>query len=85
MLDERALIAIAPRLASRLMDADHPLPVGERWKTSRVLLPEGLRGRSFRDVFTGATVRPENGANGSWIFAGQALQTIPVAVLVTGG
>jgi (1->4)-alpha-D-glucan 1-alpha-D-glucosylmutase len=82
VLDERALIAIAPRLASRLMDADHPLPVGERWKTSRVLLPEGLRGRIFRNVFTGATVRPENGANGSWVFAGQALQTLPVAVLV---
>ncbi len=85
VLDERALIAIAPRLASRLMDADHPLPVGDRWKTSRVLLPAGLRGRSFRDVFTGATVRPENGTNGSWIFAGQALQTLPVAVLVAEG
>jgi (1->4)-alpha-D-glucan 1-alpha-D-glucosylmutase len=82
-LDQRALITIVPRLTSRLTDTEHPLPIGERWKTSRVLLPASLASRTFREVFTGSTMTPERGTDGPWIFAGQALRTLPVAVLVT--
>jgi (1->4)-alpha-D-glucan 1-alpha-D-glucosylmutase len=79
---QRALIVVVPRLLSRLMEADGALPVGECWKTSRVLLPATLAGRSFRDAFTGSIVRPENGTSRSWLFVGQVLQTLPVAMLV---
>jgi (1->4)-alpha-D-glucan 1-alpha-D-glucosylmutase len=81
-LDQRVLIAIVPRLTLRLTDNEHPLPIGERWTTSRILLPSSLASRTFRDVFTGSTITPEGGPAGPWLFAGQALRTLPVAVLI---
>src|SRR6185295_1299782 len=39
VLDDQALIFLAPRLIAPLISADHPVPLGgEAWKTSRVLL-----------------------------------------------
>ena len=63
-------------------DRDHPLPLGDRWKTSRVLLPPALAAVTFRDAFTGAEVRPTVAADSAWIFVGQALERLPVALLV---
>ena len=59
------------------------LSVPDTWKTSRVLLPEGLRHRTFRDVLTGAEVRPTVSGDTGWIFLGQALAHLPVAILRT--
>ena len=84
VLDERARLR-SPRVC---VASDGRGPSSAGWRTLEDLArapARRSRGRSFRDVFTGATVRPENGTNGSWIFAGQALQTLPVAVLVTAG
>jgi hypothetical protein len=54
-----AVLFIAPRLCSRLVTASHLTPLGgECWKTSRVMLSPGLRDRDFRDVMTGAEIRP---------------------------
>jgi (1->4)-alpha-D-glucan 1-alpha-D-glucosylmutase len=80
--DGHAAIVVAPTLSSQIVDDEHPLPVGERWKTSRVLLPSSLAGLTFRDVFTGAEVRPTTGTGGTWLFVGQVLATMPVALLV---
>jgi hypothetical protein len=54
------------------------------WKTSRVLLPKSLGAQIYRDVFTGAEVQPVVASEVAWIFVGQALQTLPVALLVAG-
>jgi (1->4)-alpha-D-glucan 1-alpha-D-glucosylmutase len=82
--DGRAAIAIAPHLVSRLVSADHPLPLGDRWRTSRVHLPKSLAGLTYRDVFTGASVKPMSTAGGAWIFVGEALARLPVALLIGG-
>jgi (1->4)-alpha-D-glucan 1-alpha-D-glucosylmutase len=77
-----AVLVIAPRLCSTLATADQPGPLGgEAWKTSRVLLPETLRNRTFRNVFTGAEVTPTVTADEGWIFLGQALEKLPIAML----
>ena len=77
-----AAIAVAPTLSSSLTDDEHPLPVGDRWRTSRILLPEALAGLTFVDCFTGEKLRPVMSGEGAWLFAGQVLGTLPVALLV---
>jgi (1->4)-alpha-D-glucan 1-alpha-D-glucosylmutase len=78
----QALIAIAPHQAVHLTDRDHPLPLGDRWKTSRVMIPPALAPLTFRDAFTGAELHPTIAAETAWIFVGQAFDRLPVALLV---
>jgi (1->4)-alpha-D-glucan 1-alpha-D-glucosylmutase len=77
----RAAIVIAPHLVTPVIDAEHPLPLGDRWKTSRVFLPAALGALTYRDVFTGADVRPTTSSSGAWLFVGQVLEHLPVALL----
>ena len=77
-----AAIVIVPTLSAKLLDDEHPLPVGDRWRTSRVLVPHTLAAMTFTDAITGVEVRPTVSGEGAWIFIGQALSTLPVAMLV---
>jgi (1->4)-alpha-D-glucan 1-alpha-D-glucosylmutase len=77
-----AVIAIAPRLCARMATAERPVPLGgDAWKTSRVLLPESLRHRNYENVLTGETLRPTVTSDQGWLFLGQALERLPVALL----
>jgi (1->4)-alpha-D-glucan 1-alpha-D-glucosylmutase len=77
-----AVLVVAPRLCATLPGTEPRFPLGgERWKTSRVLLPAKLRDRTFRDVFTGAEIKPVITADQGWFFLGQAFQTLPIAML----
>ena len=80
VLGERVAIFAAPRLCAGLIDEDHPVPVGERWKTSRVLLPSSLASRTFRHELTGVELKPVSTGSQSWLFAGQLFETVPVAI-----
>jgi (1->4)-alpha-D-glucan 1-alpha-D-glucosylmutase len=77
-----AVVAIAPRLVARLMGPELAPPLGEAWKTSRILLPAALRYRRFRDAMTGREVPVAQGTEQGWIFAGQALESCPAALLI---
>jgi (1->4)-alpha-D-glucan 1-alpha-D-glucosylmutase len=79
----RVALVIAPHLAARLVDARHPVPLGDVWKTSRVHVPLPLAGLTYRDVFTGAETRPVTSGGRGWLFVGQALKTLPVALLAS--
>jgi maltooligosyltrehalose synthase len=77
-----AVVFIAPRLCASIVDKDRPVPLGgECWKTSRVMLPPELRHRIFRDVITGAEIRPTHAGESAWIFLGEAFSTLPIAIL----
>ncbi len=53
------IIVSAPRLTAPLVGVDLALPLGgAAWKTSRVILPPPLDGRTFRHEITGAEIRP---------------------------
>jgi (1->4)-alpha-D-glucan 1-alpha-D-glucosylmutase len=83
--DGPAVIAIAPRLVARLMFAagQHPQwPVGQAWKTSRILVPASLSGRRFADAVTGRAVNITRGPDQAWIFAGESFDSCPAALLV---
>jgi (1->4)-alpha-D-glucan 1-alpha-D-glucosylmutase len=81
--DAGALIAVVPHLTLPLIDRDHPLPLGERWKTSRMLLPPALGALTWRDAFTGVEMKPVTTAEHSWLFVGQLFERLPVAMLVS--
>ncbi|MEO9788271.1 MAG: malto-oligosyltrehalose synthase, partial [Aurantimonas coralicida] len=49
-----AAITIAPRLCLTLLDGREAIDVpAERWQETSICLPEGLAGRTYRDVVTG--------------------------------
>jgi maltooligosyltrehalose synthase len=78
------ILIIAPRLFSRAVTGERRVPLGgECWKTSRVMLPPELRDRVFRDVITGAEIRPASAGASAWIFLGEAFLTLPIAILKT--
>jgi len=77
-----AVIAVAPRLVAKLMGPDLEWPIGQAWKTSRVLLPETLKERRFKNIVSGRAAPVATGSERAWIFAGQALEHCPAALLV---
>jgi len=79
----RAVIAVVPHLIESMLSAERPLPVGEAWRTSRIMLPPALATLSYADAITGAAIRPVTTASASWVFVGQTLSVLPVALLVT--
>lgn len=76
------VIAIAPRLCGRMVVERGGAPLGgDGWKTSRVMLPESLRQRTYRHVFTHVEIKPTVTSENGWIFLGQAFEQLPVALL----
>ena len=72
MLEGRALVTIVPRLSGSLCSGEHAFPIGmDCWKTSRVLLPPALAGRSFRNLLTGERIEPARTVNQSWLVVGE--------------
>ena len=56
---------------------------GNAWKTSRILLPPNLRGKSFRNELTGMSVEAASSASEEWLFAGQVFERAPVGILTS--
>ena len=72
-----AVIAVAPRLFSKLMAEGDAAPLGERtWGDAGIALPEGMP-REFQNVLTGEKFRSEGK-----IRLAQLLARFPVALLV---
>jgi (1->4)-alpha-D-glucan 1-alpha-D-glucosylmutase len=77
----QVVLAIAPHLVAPLITEARPMPIGDIWRTSRVLLPDALASLTFTDAFTGATHRAVTSGSASWLFVGQVLDILPVALL----
>ena len=78
---DAAVLFVGPRLCAPLFGPDLALPIGgAAWKTSRVMLPPDLAGRTFRHEITGAEIRPTAAGSQAWIFAGQFFDTVPVGI-----
>jgi (1->4)-alpha-D-glucan 1-alpha-D-glucosylmutase len=84
ILDDRAVLFVAPRLVASLVGNDDGLPLGgDTWKTSRILLPADLAGRTFRHELTAASIKPSSAGAETWLFAGQIFDKVPVGILRT--
>ena len=80
--DSAAAIIVGPRLCAPLVDSSLQPPLGgERWKTSRILLPPALADRTFRHEITGAQIKPTATSDQAWLFVGEAFQHVPIAIL----
>ena len=80
--DGAAVLFVAPRLCAALLGPDVSVPLGgQTWKTSRVLLPPELAGRTLRHEITGVEVRPTAAAGQAWVFLGQMFEHVPVGIL----
>jgi (1->4)-alpha-D-glucan 1-alpha-D-glucosylmutase len=81
---DAAVLFVAPRLSATLLDGSGPGPLGgDRWKTSRVMLPPQLHTHTFHHVLTGAEIRPVRGGENAWMFLGEIFQHVPVGILRT--
>ena len=76
-------MTLVPRLVTTLTpDAAAP-PIGPGvWGDTRVELPDSVPGRSFREVFTGATIEADEADGARTIAAAAAFEQLPVALLV---
>jgi (1->4)-alpha-D-glucan 1-alpha-D-glucosylmutase len=75
------VLFIAPRLCCAAIDRRAGAAGGDIWKTSRVMLPPAIAGRTFRHELTGAEIRPTRAGDSAWIFVGEAFDSVPVAIL----
>jgi (1->4)-alpha-D-glucan 1-alpha-D-glucosylmutase len=82
-LEGEAVISVAPRLYAGVTDGSGALlPRTGTWASTRVELPECLRGVELRNVLTGETVRAEEQDGGAFLPAEDLLRSFPVALLV---
>jgi (1->4)-alpha-D-glucan 1-alpha-D-glucosylmutase len=80
-LEDRAVLVVVPRLATRLAVPERPWPLGaDAWKTSRVFLPPGMDG-PLTNLLTGESVRPSVQGSVAWLVVADVLRVCPVALL----
>ena len=83
-LEGKLVIAVTPRLCSSLGAASLRLPISARvWRDTRVRLPMGT-GRMV-DTFTGTVVELRGSSDGPTFEVAEALDELPVALLVGEG
>jgi (1->4)-alpha-D-glucan 1-alpha-D-glucosylmutase len=80
------LVVVAPRLYRRLLDDPARLPLGETiWQDTLIELPREERSRQvFTNVLDGSQVAPEQHGGVTGLFAADALNAFPVAMLMAG-
>jgi (1->4)-alpha-D-glucan 1-alpha-D-glucosylmutase len=75
------LLVVVPRLLVSLTQ-DDSRPTGEAaWTTTGVRVPDAYQARSYRHLFTGETVRIDEGPDGRRIRAADLFRQCPVAML----
>lgn len=79
----RAVIVAVPRLIVGLTEGARIPPTGEKvWADTRLVLPADGAGQSYRDVFTGATLRSAPLGEGAFgLEMASVLADFPVAML----
>jgi len=82
--DTCALIAV-PRLLVRLIPDPNQLPVGEAaWQDTRLLLPSGVSGSVWRNIFTGEHLAPTERDGQLSLAAAEVFAHFPVALVASG-
>ncbi len=77
--EEKTVLAVAPRLVGALAAGDRWLPRGEEcWGATRLLLPADMADRTWRNIFTGATVP----AGQPGVAVSQLLSVCPVGLFL---
>jgi (1->4)-alpha-D-glucan 1-alpha-D-glucosylmutase len=81
-IGDAAVLVVAPRLVVRLAAGVELPPVGpEVWGRTQLLLPAALAGRSWRNVFTGQALTPDDHSGAPGPLLASVLGRFPVALL----
>ncbi len=81
-LGNEEVLVVAPRLPVRLTARQERYPLGsEVWQDTSLTLPGGMRAASYRDVFTGAVLKPKEIAGQRGLLLGEVLAHFPLALL----
>lgn len=81
-LGEKALVAAAPRLLTRLLEKDNTrLPLGpDVWSDTSAIMPDDLAGYSFQNILTNEVIQLE-GSDKRALAAAKIFGNFPVALL----
>jgi (1->4)-alpha-D-glucan 1-alpha-D-glucosylmutase len=79
---DAAAVTCVPRLIASVTPEGEPPLGGRIWTDTRVELPDSIATRSFRDVFTGATVDADTVDGKAGFAAATLLERFPIALLV---
>ncbi len=81
-LGTQAVIVVVPRLSAQLAGGIETPPLGpDSWGDTRLLLPHRLGSRTYRNLFTGELLRPEEHQGTSGPAMASVLGQFPVALL----
>lgn len=76
------IVVVVPRLYTRLLPQAHDLPLGiNTWGDTSVVMAGSLRGRQYRQLFTGRVVESSRVDGASTLSLATVLAHFPVAVL----
>jgi (1->4)-alpha-D-glucan 1-alpha-D-glucosylmutase len=77
----KTIIAVVPRLSTRLTGEAGTAPLGQVWEDTSISLPDALRPIRFRNVFTCEVIDPPSSADNGEVRMASILRTFPVALL----
>jgi maltooligosyltrehalose synthase len=73
---------VAPRLVAGLLGLSGKPPLGSTaWEDTRLVLPKGLTGRRFVNLFTGAELSASDDPDSATLPVADALLNFPIAAL----
>lgn len=79
---DAAMIVVAPRLVAGLSGLSSQPPLGPgTWDDTQLVLPKGMMGRRFANLFTSDVLTASGDADGPTLPVADALMSFPVAVL----
>jgi len=79
---DAAVIVVVPRLIGGLLGLSGQPPIGQAtWDDSRLVLPKGLAGRRFANLFTNEELAVSDDSDAATLSVADVLKAFPVAVL----
>jgi maltooligosyltrehalose synthase len=76
----QTVVALSSRFFLKLRNS-HPVPIGEVWGNTAILLPKKIKHCCFQDVFTGQTFTAEQREDEGALSLAQVLSRCTVALL----
>ncbi|MEW6375838.1 MAG: malto-oligosyltrehalose synthase, partial [Thermodesulfobacteriota bacterium] len=80
--EEKVVLVVVPRFLTRLINRIGEMPLGKQvWGDSRIILPEGLDGDKFQNIFTGEVLQRVEQDGENVLALSEIFAHFPVAML----
>jgi len=82
LAEDKAALVVVPRFLTRPLKGIEEMPFGEHvWRDTEVTIPDGIRGDSYRNIFTGEVVTEIKQDGKRTLHLGEVFASFPVALL----